>query len=46
MSRQTAWDLLLLTIRSSNATPDEKIAILTALQDYIFEMIPGINKIN
>jgi len=35
MSQQTAWDLVLQTIRDSSATSDEKLAILNALSDYL-----------
>ena len=35
MSRQTAWDLVLQTIKDSSATPDEKLAILNALSEYL-----------
>ena len=35
MSRQTAWDLVLQTIKDSSATHDEKQAILSALCEYL-----------
>ena len=35
MSRQTAWDLVLQTIKDSSATHDEKLAILNALSEYL-----------
>jgi hypothetical protein len=35
MSQQTAWEILLQSIRESSATADEKILILDSLQNYL-----------
>lgn len=35
MSQQTAWELVLQTITDSSSTPEEKLAILNALNEYL-----------
>lgn len=39
MTQKDTWDLLLESIRSSSATPDEQIKIFDALQNYLLEKL-------